>query len=41
MKQGYRKPKNAAEILGISARENLKMKDGFLINSERISTQNY
>lgn len=26
--------KNAAEILGISARENLKMKDGFLINSE-------
>ena len=26
--------KNAGEILGISARENLKMKDGFLINSE-------
>ena len=26
--------KNAAEILGISARENLKMRDGFLINSE-------
>lgn len=26
--------KNAAEILGISARENLKMKDGFLVNSE-------
>lgn len=26
--------KNAADILGISARENLKMKDGFLINSE-------
>ena len=26
--------KNAAEILGISARVNLKMKDGFLINSE-------
>ena len=26
--------RNAAEILGISARENLKMKDGFLINSE-------
>lgn len=26
--------KNAGEILGISARENLKMKDGFLVNSE-------
>lgn len=26
--------KNAGDILGISARENLKMKDGFLINSE-------
>ena len=26
--------KNAADILGISARENLKMKDGFLVNSE-------
>ena len=26
--------KNAAEILGISARENLKMRDGFLVNSE-------
>ena len=26
--------KNAVEILGISARVNLKMKDGFLINSE-------
>ena len=26
--------KNAGEILGISARENLKMRDGFLINSE-------
>lgn len=26
--------KNAAEILGISARENLNMKDGFLVNSE-------
>ena len=25
---------NASTILGISARENLKMKDGFLINSE-------
>ncbi len=25
---------NAAEILGISARENLNMKDGFLVNSE-------
>lgn len=25
---------NAAEILGVSARENLKMKDGFLLNSE-------
>lgn len=26
--------KNAAEILGISGRENLNMKDGFLVNSE-------
>lgn len=25
---------NAAKILGVSARENLKMKDGFLLNSE-------
>lgn len=25
---------NASEILGVSARENLKMKDGFLVNSE-------
>jgi bacillithiol biosynthesis deacetylase BshB1 len=31
--------KKATEILGVSARENLKMKDGFLINSEEYQIQ--
>ncbi len=31
--------KNASEILGISARENLKMKDGFLLNIEEHKMQ--
>lgn len=30
---------SASEILGISARENLKMKDGFLLNSEEYQMQ--
>jgi len=30
---------NAKEILGVSARENLKMKDGFLVNSEEYQIQ--
>lgn len=30
----YEEAKNSAKILGISARENLKLKDGFLTNSE-------
>ena len=31
--------KKATEILGVSARENLKMKDGFLVNSEEYQIQ--
>ena len=30
---------NSAKILGISSRENLKMKDGFLTNSEELQMQ--
>ena len=30
----YEEAANAAKLLGLKARENLKMKDGFLVNSE-------